>query len=337
MRIFNKLRGTRGIIKSWEESLKSPAELHRRRVLSFWKKHGLVATKEAFHVSRRTLFRWQKLEKKHELTPRSRAPKERRRRRTPPFVSEFVIVQRKLHPRLGKEKLKSLLDLQGYHCSVSTVGRIFSDLKRQGRLPSGKRLTFNAATDKMYEHRRPHIKKQRRPKGTDCLELDTVVRFIDGTRRYVVTALDTRTRFAFAGAYAKHSSETAADLLRKYALVSPIPIAPIQTDNGSEFAALFRNACQRLNPTQYHTYPHCPRMNGSVERFNRTISEDFIMPNKYLLKDDIVAFNQKLSEWLLWYNAERPHAALGQIPPLRYITNQLTPEECHMWWTRTGI
>lgn len=47
------------------------------------------------------------------------------------------------------------------------------------------------------------------------------------------------------------------------------------------------------------------------------------------------AFNLKLVDWLLWYNSERPHASLGQIPPLRYICNQLTPRECHMWWTRT--
>ena len=337
MRIFNKLRGTKGIVKSWEEGLKSPAELHRRRVLSFWRKYGLVATKEAFRVSRRTLFRWQRLADERRLAPRSRAPKGRRRRQTPTVISEFIVAQRKLHPRLGKEKLKSLLESQGSNLSVSTVGRVISDLKRQGRMPSGRRMTLHASTGKLHELKRRKVKKQRRPKGADCLELDTVVRFIDGTRRYVVTALDTKTKFAFAGAYAKHSSATAADLLRKYALVSPIPIAPIQTDNGSEFADRFRNACENLNIVQYHTYPRCPKMNGSVERFNRTISEDFIMPNRYLLRDDVPAFNEKLSEWLLWYNTERPHAALGQVSPLRYITNQLTPEECHIWWTRTFI
>ena len=32
---------------------------HRLKVLSFWRKYGLEATREAFGVSRRTLYRWQ--------------------------------------------------------------------------------------------------------------------------------------------------------------------------------------------------------------------------------------------------------------------------------------
>jgi transposase InsO family protein len=194
---------------------------------------------------------------------------------------------------------------------------------------------MNATTGRLHEHKKPRIKKIRRPRGAHCLELDTVVRFIDGVKRYVVTAVDTEHRFAFAGAYTSHTSGAAADLLRKYALVAPAPLPPIQTDNGSEFADRFASACKNLGLTQYHTYPHCPKMNGHVERFNRTLSEDFIEGNRDLLRHDIAAFNRKLADWLLWYNSERPHEALGQIAPLRYICNQLTPRECQMWWTRT--
>ncbi len=337
MQIFNKLKGTRGIIKLWEEGLRDPAEVHRARVLSFWKKYKTKATQEAFKVSERTLFRWQASAELGTLAPRSTVPKRKRKRDTPSVISDFINKQRTEHRRLGKEKLCALLKLEGQIISVSTVGRIILDLKKQGRLPSNKRLRLDARTGRLHEHHKPRIKKKRRPKGTDCLELDTVVRFIDGTKRYVVTALDTKTKFAFAGAYTKHSSATAADLLKKYALVCPVAVAPVQTDNGSEFADRFAHACKNLGLTQYHTYPHCPKMNGAVERFNRTISEDFMEPNKYLLRDDVPAFNRKLADWLLWYNSVRPHASLGQIPPLRYICNQLTPRDCQMWWTRTTI
>jgi len=337
MRIFNKLRGTKGIIKAWEEGLRNPVSVHRSRVLAFWHKHGLEAAKEAFGVSRRTLFRWQGLADKRELAPKSRAPRHKRKRETSSEISEFIISQRQAHPRLGKEKLAALFKERGWNLSASTIGRILSDLKYQGRLPSGRRLTLQASTGRLHERSRPKIKKKRKPKGSDCLELDSIVRFIDGTKRYIVTALDTKTKFAFAGAYVNHSSASAADLLKKYIRVAPIPTAPIQTDNGSEFADRFRDACRRLGLTHYHTYPHCPKMNAHIERFNRTLQEDFIEKNKYLLRDDISAFNLKLSDWLLWYNSERPHASLGQISPLRYITNQLTPEECQMWWTRTSL
>ena len=336
MKIFNKLRGTRGIIKTWEEGLRDSVSIQRLRVLAFWRKHGLEATKEAFSVSRRTLFRWQTRSTHHAIAPNNRAPKGRRSRTTPSAVSEFIIAERKQHFHLGKEKLQVLLQEQGYAYSASTVGRILSDLRRQGRLSNNRRQSFYGKTGKFRAYSRPNIKKQRRPKGSRCLEVDTIVRFIGGIKRYVVTAVDTEHRFAFAGAYTGHTSVTAADLLQRYAQVSPLPLPPIQTDNGSEFAYRFREACQRLGLIQYHTYPHCPKMNGSVERFNRTLSEDFIEPNKYLLRDDIGAFNQKLADWLLWYNTRRPHASLGQISPLRYIINKSTSPECHMWWTRTA-
>lgn len=41
-------------------------------------------------------------------------------------------------------------------------------------------------------------------------------------------------------------------------------------------------------------------MNVEIERFNRTLSEAFIAPNRYLLAYDIGAFNRKLIERLIW-------------------------------------
>lgn len=336
MRIHNKLTGTRGIIKAWEEHLKSPAEVQRARVLAFWNTHGTAAAREAFRISRRTLFRWRQRATFGRLAPGRRAPKHRRRRETPQAVSDFIVQQRTAHRRLGKEKLQPLLKAQGYQYSVSTVGRIIDDLKRRGRLNHGVRLTLKGATGVLREYRRLPKKKLRRPHGYRVLEADTVVRFIDGMKRYVLTGVDTETRAAFAAAYTNHGSNSAADFLVKARTVLPDCPTDVQTDNGSEFAFHFHAAVLQTG-LHFHTHPRSPKENGHVERFNRTLSEDFLESNKYLLRDDVAEFNRRLVDWLLWYNAERPHAALGQIPPLRYIVNKLPARECHMWWTRTLI
>ncbi len=76
-------------------------------------------------------------------------------------------------------------------------------------------------------------------------------------------------------------------------------------------------------------------MNAHIERFNRTLSEDFISLNRPLLRDDLHAFNEKLVDWLIWYNTIRPHESLGMLSPLRYIVSTLTARESHMCWTRT--
>lgn len=150
----------------------------------------------------------------------------------------------------------------------------------------------------------------------------------------MLTGVDTEARTAFAAAYTNHGSKSAADFLTKTRTVLPDCPPDVKTDNGSEFALHFHAAVHELG-LHFYTHPRTPKENAHVERFNRTLSEDFLMRNKYLLRDDIATFNDKLVDWLLWYNGDRPHAALGQIPPFRYICNQLPERECHMWWTRT--
>jgi transposase InsO family protein len=64
-------------------------------------------------------------------------------------------------------------------------------------------------------------------------------------------------------------------------------------------------------------------MNAQIESFNRTIQEDFIDWNLDLLATDINAFNQKLVDWLLWYNTRRGHSSLNNQSPLQYLINNL--------------
>jgi len=313
----------------------------RVRILAFWEKHGNEATKEAFSISTRTLFRWQKALKKEmgkleALNPGNKAPQKKRMRMVPTSIKERIIMLRREHPCLGKEKVHSLLKNEGYSGSISTVGRIIGDLTKQGALPKHSKLTVSARTGALIEKTYKPRKKLRRPKGHRVLEADTVVRFIDGTRRYILTGIDTEKRTAFAGAYTNHGSKSASDFLRKTRTVLPFCPDDVQTDNGSEFALHFHNAVKEIG-LHFNTHPHSPKENAHVERFNRTLDEEFLRYHRDLLRDDVPAFNMKLVDWLLWYNGERPHHALGLKSPFQAMMATLPAEECQMWWTNTKI
>ena len=343
---FNKFRGTKGFLSLWADIVRfrymiTEQAKERCRILSFWEKHGNTATTEAFNVSCRTLYRWQKnLRKTHGklegLNANSTAPHHRRKRNVPDNTIERIITLRSLHPRLGKDKLHVILTQDGYQGSISTVGRILSDLKKQGRMPSPTHLSLQGRTGNLIEYRVKGQKKLRRPKGYRVLEVDTVVRYIDGVKRYILTGVDTQRRTSFAAAYTNHGSASAADFLEKARIVLPDCPQAVQTDNGSEFALHFSSAVTTLGLTHYHTYPRSPKMNAHVERFNRTLDEEFLRYHRGLLRDDVSAFNEKLIDWLLWYNGERPHYALGQVAPLRFMMASLPVVECHMWWTHTS-
>jgi len=345
MRIFNRFRGTKGFLSMWERVIRfrdmiSQEAQRRAKILTFWEKHGDEATGEAFDVSRRTLFRWQtKLWKEggklEALNSGNRAPNKRRKRDVPMAISERVITLRKEHPRLGKDKIHAILRLEGYEGSASTIGRILGDLKEKGRIPKHTHLSLSARTGRLIEHSYKPRKKLRRPKGHRVLEADTVVRFVDGIKRYILTGIDIEKRTAFAGAYTNHGSASAADFLRKTREVLPDCPGDVQTDNGSEFALHFHAAVEEVG-LHFNTHPRSPKENAHVERFNRTLEEEFIRYHRELLRDDVAEFNRQLVDWLIWYNAERPHYALGQVSPLRYMMSTLTAGECQTWWTHTG-
>jgi transposase InsO family protein len=198
-------------------------------------------------------------------------------------------------------------------------------------------MRFNAKTGNIRVKTYQRKRKERRPKGYRVLELDTIVRYIEGVKRYTLTAIDTETRTAFAACYTNHGSRSAADFLSKVIHVIPDCPTALQTDNGSEFALHFQRSVKKQQLLHFHTYPRTPKMNAHVERFNRTLDEEFLKYHKPLMRDDIAAFNDKLVDWLVWYNAERPHSALGQRAPLRVMMEGVNPEECQMWWTRTQI
>lgn len=345
MRIFNKFKGTKGFIATWERVIRfrymiTEQTKERVRILAFWEKYGNKATKEAFYASRATLFRWQKALKDNQgkleaLNSKSTAPTRRRKRQIPEAVEAFILQERRSSPRLSKDKLAAMMKADGISpLSASTVGRMLTDLKNQGKLPKHVKLTLSAKTGRLIEHQYKPRKKIRRPKGLRVLEADTVVRFIDGVRRYILTAVDTEGRLAFAGAYTSHGSASAADFLTKTRAVLPDCPTDVQTDNGSEFASHFHQAVEKVG-LHFNTHPRSPKENAHVERFNRTLNEEFLRYHRELLRDDVAKFNKKLIDWLIWYNTRRPHWALGLISPLRYICRHLTALESQKCWTDT--
>jgi transposase len=91
-------------------------EIERRiKVMAFFDRYGATATKEAFGVSRSTIFGWKKLlrdsgGKLLSLAPGSRRPKNKRTRETHPAIVQFIKNYRIEHRGVSKETIKPELD-----------------------------------------------------------------------------------------------------------------------------------------------------------------------------------------------------------------------------------
>ena len=177
--------------------------------------------------------------------------------------------------------------------------------------------------------------------------LDSIEKFQYGMKRYVITFVDLYSRFSFAIATKSHASLAAKNFLTVINTVFPYRIENVLTDNGSEFMKDFNAELQKQHINHWHTYPKTPKMNAHCERFNRTIQEEFLDFHVNDLFEDLLGFNNKLLEYLLWFNGERPHFALNLNNPkkqpnllspiqfLIYNNNFYFNNKCNLGWPDT--
>lgn len=90
----------------------------------------------------------------------------------------------------------------------------------------------------------------------------------------------------------------------------------IRSDNGLIFQSRrFREACQFYRLPQELITPYTPEQNGLIERWFRSLKEECVWQQQF---GTFAEAQQALRRWIQWYNAERPHQALGYLSPQQY-------------------
>jgi transposase InsO family protein len=317
----------------------APKERDRLRALSLWQEtqDGPLACR-TFGVSRATLYRWRRRFDPTDLTSlqeRSRRPRRVRAPRWPLQLLTAVHQVRERYPRWGKEKLVILLRAQGHVTSASTVGRILTSLKKQGRLVEPTRRPLGAARrrpHRPYAMRKPKAYHARRP--GDLVQLDTLdLRPVPGVRLKQFTARDVVSRWDVLQAHRRATAALAVQFLDTVQARMPFPIRACQVDGGSEFFAAFEAECQRRGIRLFVLPPKSPKLNGAVERAQRTHTEEFYEVTECAWT--IQTLNQELAQWETIYNTVRPHQALGYLTPLQFlqqhgIISKHNPSVSHM-------
>jgi transposase InsO family protein len=137
---------------------------------------------------------------------------------------------------------------------------------------------------------------------------------------FLHTALDGHSRLAYTELLADERQDTAAQFWTRanaYFNQCGISVRKVLTDNGACYRSKTFNAA--LGEIEHRrTRPYRPQTNGKVERFHRTLADEWAYAQLY--RSDAERCDQ-FPIWLHTYNHHRGHTALGGLPPASRVPN----------------
>lgn len=141
---------------------------------------------------------------------------------------------------------------------------------------------------------------------------------------YIHSAVDDHSRLAYSEVHADEKAVTCADFLRRaaafFAEHGITRIERVLTDNAWPYRKSFawQQALADLDAAGKRTRIYRPQTNGKVERFNRTLLDEWAYLRPYITNQERT---EALADFLHTYNHHRCHTALGGHPPISRVNN----------------
>lgn len=317
-----------------KSTLSDKAQLKLEWIIFYYTVGGKHTNDTSLHfgITRKTLHKWLKrFDEKNllSLEEESRAPLNTRKKEVTMRQEERIKKLRRKYLRWGKMKLqRRYVKIYGEYISSWKIQMVIEDnhlyfdksaiQKQRNKAKQARKHPKKRIVDFIHKNRVNHL-----------WHVDTVIfTLTEGGYRYLLTAIDDFSKLAYARLYTTHSSRNAADFLKRLHYLTEGEIINLHHDNGSEFEKDFKLACQALSLPQWYSRVRTPKDNAVLERFNRTIQEEFVNMID-IGTEDIIEFNKRLLPWLIEYNSVRPHQALDYLTPLEYIElhpqNKMSP------------
>ena len=139
---------------------------------------------------------------------------------------------------------------------------------------------------------------------------------------FIHSIVDDHSRVAYSEVLADERAVTAVAFWQRalaWFAERGVTVQAVLTDNGSCYrSSAFGRACLDAGVRHRRTQPYHPQTNGKVERFHRTLLEEWAYVRVYRSE---AARTAALYRWNHLYNHHRGHTALGGHPPISRVTN----------------
>jgi len=254
--------------------------------------------------------------------------------RNHPFTTPNQVVKRILeltmkHPSYGCNRLEALIKAEGHSVSAITIQKILDKNGLTTRYDrwlaleeknSHQAITLTGEQVAFIERQNPCFRERHveSSKPGELLNQDTfLVGHLKGIGKVYLHALvDTYSSYAFGFLHTSKQPEAAVSVLHNDVLPfyrkMQLKVDSILTDNGREFCGTETHPYQiylELNDISHRrTKVRRPQTNGFIERFNRTILDEFFrIKFREKMYSKLDELQKDLDNWLKYYNEERPH------------------------------
>jgi transposase InsO family protein len=259
-----------------------------------------------------------------------RQPNEKNR--VPEHVEEAVIKLAIENPALGQVRASAELLQRGIIVSSSGIRSIWLRNELETFKKRLKALEAKSAQDGLVltEAQMIALERSRQEKEahgeieTECPGyLGAQDTYFVGTikgigRIYQQTFIDTYTKVGIAKLYTDKTAITAADALNDRVIPwyaeQEVPLLRVLTDRGTEYCGKVEHHAYQLylaleGIDHSKTKARHPQTNGIVERFHRTMKQEFYdIAFRKRIYTTLEQLQLELDEWLSTYNNLRPHA-----------------------------
>jgi transposase InsO family protein len=137
---------------------------------------------------------------------------------------------------------------------------------------------------------------------------------------FLHSAIDAHSRLVYSEILADERKDTAAAFWTRanvWFAQNGITVRKVLTDNGACYRSHpFRDALGGIEHRR--TRPYRPQTNGKIERFHRTLADEWAYARLYTSDTERCA---AYARWLHTYNHHRGHTALGGQPPASRVPN----------------
>jgi transposase InsO family protein len=236
------------------------------------------------------------------------------RRKLPGPVRKKIIEIKKREPLFGVKRISHLLKRAFFlSASPETVRRT---LREESLIvPSKKKPRHNISRPRFFERSTPN----------QLWQADIFTFRLGGRYAYLIGFVDDYSRYVVGlGLYRSQTADQVLEVYRRAVGEYGVP-KEMLTDQGRQYtnwrgSTRFERELGKDRVKHIKSQPHHPMTLGKVERFWKTIYEEFLVRAQFGSFEEA---QERIRQWVQYYNHKRPHQGIGGLCPAdRYFEIQ---------------